>query len=573
MNSLLLLLIAILAAAFGYRFYAKLLAVAVYGLDDNYSTPARERPDAHDRVPTNPHFLFGHHAAAIAGLTVVGAALAVAWGWVPVFLWVVAGTVVGAGAFGMAGLWLSVRRPAAGLYAQAREFSGRAGAVAFVAVGMVLLVTLNACAAILGAWLLTAYPGAVLPLVALVFLGIGLGRYLHGRRESALPGASFIALVLLLIAIHLLHWPISYDGVLQLTLGDTPLLTLDAIAAWAAVLLVYAVFAARAPIWQVSRPRSHLTTLLALVALGICYAGLAITHPALTAPELHAAADTPYVFPWLFVALAGGTLVGFQFIVASGVTAPQLKREGHARYLGYGGALLDGLLALAVVIIAATAFTDAAAWRDAHTSWSRALDIPRAVTQVIEGIARYGAAVGVSEWYGRSLAALVFIGLSVATLEAGMRSLKRLLAEAARATPADKHPRLAQIADTLGERRGSHVAFWISLLTAVAIGRDLAYWWLLFGSVNLLFAGLALLLAVAALRAAARPALLLWGPASFALVLAGWALALTAMDGLLAGRWLHAMVALALLTAGAVMGWQSGRRLRRIAPHAAPPGA
>lgn len=578
MNSILLLLIAIPAAAFGYRFYAKLLALAVYTLDDNYSTPARERPDAYDQVPTNPHFLFGHHVAAISGLTVAGAATALVWGWAPVFLWVVAGTAIGAGALGMAGLWLSVRRPAAGLYGIAVEFSGRIGAYGFFGVGFVLLLALNVCAAGIAALLLAAYPNTALPFAALLLLGAGLGRYLHGRRESALPPASLAALALALSAVYAFgDWPLAFSGALQLDVSGVSLLTLDTTAAWMTLLLVYGFFAARAPVWKLSRPRSYLTALLALVALGIWCAGLVVTHPAVIAPEFHHAPDAPRVFPWLFVTLAGGTLAGFHFMIANGVTAKQMKREGQARYLGYGGALLDGLLALAAIVVVATAFGDTTAWRDAHASWSSALDFPRTLARVVEGVANYGAAVGVSVAYGRTLAALVLIGLSVATLEAGVRVLKHLLLEvAATTTPpiADAPVSPARLLMKLNERGGLHLAFWLSLLLALTIGRNLSAWWLLFGTANLLYAGLALLLVAAAVRAAGRPALLVGGPALLALVPAGWALVLTMIEGVDAGRWLHALTALALSVAAAVVVWQTAPQLWQASALAGkPPGA
>ena len=589
MNSLLLLLIAVLAAAFGYRFYAKLLALGVYALDDNYSTPARSRPDPYDQVPTNPHFLFGHHAAATAGLTAVGAAIALAWGWVPAFLWIVAGTAVGAGTFAMASLWLSVRRPDAGPYAVALELVGTAGAYAFVGVGFVLLVALNVAAGGVAALLLTAYPSAALPFVMLVLLGVALGRYLHGRRESALLPASLVALLLLFVAAYMFgDWPLAYTGALQLEVRGISLLTIDAHSVWITLLLVYGFFAARAPVWKLSRPRSYLTALLGVVVLAIWCVSLVILHPPLVAPEFHAAIDTPKVFPWLFVTLAGGTLAGFQFLVANGVTAKQMKREGQARYLGYGGALVDGALALAVVVVATTAFTDAAAWRDYHASWITTLDFPRALSLVVDGIARSGEALGVAAWYGRTLVALVLIGLSVATLEAGVRMLKHLLLEIAQTPapsngqsivpPSDAPETVQRTRERLllkfNERGGLHLAFWLSLLLALTIGRNLADWWLLFGAANLLYAGLSSLLIGLALRAAARPALLVWVPALFALVLATWALVLTAMDGVAQGRWWHASLALALLAAAGVMAGQTARRLGRSTAATTPsPGA
>mgnify|MGYP000365490792 CR=1 FL=1 len=140
------------------------------------------------------------------------------------------------------------------------------------------------------------------------------------------------------------------------------------------------------------------------------------------------------------------------------------------------------------------------------------------------------------------------------------------------ATPAHVPTARARLLTRFDERGGLHLAFWLSLLLALTVGRELSQWWLLFGSANLLYAGLGLLLMAAAVRAAGRVALLVWGPALFGLVLAGWALLLTLIDGIQHGRWLPAAVALALIGAAVVVLVQTGWH-RRQATKLATPGA
>ena len=53
--------------AIAYRFYSAFIAAKVLGLDANRQTPAHERNDGKDYVPTNRWVLFGHHFAAITG--------------------------------------------------------------------------------------------------------------------------------------------------------------------------------------------------------------------------------------------------------------------------------------------------------------------------------------------------------------------------------------------------------------------------------------------------------------------------------------------------------------------------
>src|ERR1051325_1760963 len=97
---------------FGYRFYAKLLALDIYRLDRNYSTPAQTRADGRDYVPTHPQLLLGHHLAVVGGAALFAAPMAaVAWGWIPIFLWITLGGAVVAGTYALGGFWLSVRQP------------------------------------------------------------------------------------------------------------------------------------------------------------------------------------------------------------------------------------------------------------------------------------------------------------------------------------------------------------------------------------------------------------------------------------------------------------------------------
>ena len=82
----------LLCLYFGYRFYSKFVAQRIYQLDPDFETPAHAMRDDVDYVPTNRVVLWGHHFTAVAGAApIIGPAIAVIWGWLPAFLWVVIG--------------------------------------------------------------------------------------------------------------------------------------------------------------------------------------------------------------------------------------------------------------------------------------------------------------------------------------------------------------------------------------------------------------------------------------------------------------------------------------------------
>ena len=96
MHALPLMVVAICVVTIGYRYYSAFLAAKVLALDDACPTPAHRLADGHNYVPTNRWVLFGHHFAAITGAgPLVGPVLAAQFGWLPGYLWILVGVVLG----------------------------------------------------------------------------------------------------------------------------------------------------------------------------------------------------------------------------------------------------------------------------------------------------------------------------------------------------------------------------------------------------------------------------------------------------------------------------------------------
>src|SRR5438477_949269 len=62
------------------------------------------------------------------------------------------------------------------------------------------------------------------------------------------------------------------------------------------------------------------------------------------------------VFPFAFITIACGAVSGFHALVASGTTPKLLEREPDARFVGYGGMLMESFVAV-MALIAACALT------------------------------------------------------------------------------------------------------------------------------------------------------------------------------------------------------------------------
>lgn len=531
MNSLFLLLAAAVAFVFGYRFYSRLLALGVFRLENNYSIPT-PRPAEDEPSTAKRHLIFGHHLASLAaGAAVTGSMVSLIWGWIPAFLWAVVATVTAAGTYGLGSLWLSLRYPGLNPAEIAARLLGAPAHTLLALFAFLPLLLMNAACATLAAQLLSGFPQAVLPFWTIVVLAWLLGGYLRGRKDFEIISASLVALALCLMAVWLLgEFPLTFTGALNFE-SKTSYLALDANVAWVLILFVYGYHATRQPMWKLIRPRGFLTALLLGVMLFICYTAIVIDHPVLGAPEFHAGPDIPATLPWLFVTLTSGAVAGFHLLIANGITARQIKRETDARYIGYGGALALGLLALSAVIIGATGFANTQEWSRYYASWETLRDLHKVLDLYINGFARLAGGIGMDAALARTLGAVVIVGLLIATLEAGLRVQKQLLTGLT-----ERFPSL------LPGNEKTQIAIVVILSAALALhdGRGLGglAGWPLFGLADQLLAVLGFLLLALALRNNGRPAIWIVVPLIFMAAVTHWAFVTLALQWWSAGQWL-----------------------------------
>src|SRR5688572_3317074 len=124
------------ALAIGYRFYSAFLSAKVMALDPDRPTPAHEKSDGKDYVPTNRWVLFGHHFAAITGAgPLIGPVLAAQFGFLPGLLWILIGVTLAGAVHDFVILTCSVRRNGRSLAEMARnEVGAVSGWIAMIAI-------------------------------------------------------------------------------------------------------------------------------------------------------------------------------------------------------------------------------------------------------------------------------------------------------------------------------------------------------------------------------------------------------------------------------------------------------
>ena len=224
----------------------------------------------------------------------------------------------------------------------------------------------------------------------------------------------------------------------------------------------------------------------------------------------------PPMFPFLFVTIACGAVSGFHALVSSGTTVKQLNRETDALPIGYGAMLVEGALAI-LVIMACGARLGAAHWQTGgvYSSWSgiKGSDLAPQLDAVCRGGAAFLAPLGIPKTHGKTLLAVTVVAFAMTTLDSATRLLRFNVEEVCRSIKAD----------VLANRYfASAVAVGgIAFFGLVPAGTAL---WTLFGTTNQLLASLTLLTISVFLFKLRRPIVYTIVPMILMLVVSVWAM-------------------------------------------------
>jgi len=344
MNSLLLLLAAILLFLVAYVTYGAWLAKK-WGVDVNRKTPAHTLRDDVDYVPADARVLLGHHFSSIAGAgPITGPILASIFGWLPVYLWIILGSIFVGGVHDFGALFASIRHDGKSIGEIIKCTLGTKGKklfniFAWAALILVVAAFTDICAStfaynpknLTGAQAGTAS-------VLFIFLAMGFGFFVY-RRNAKLSIATITGVILLFICI----W-IGYQF---------PFIKLSK-TSWNILLIVYISLASILPVWILLQPRDYLCSFLLYAMLIGGVIGIFITHPSMAIPAYAGfKVDGKTLFPFLFVTVACGAVSGFHSLVGSGTSSKQISKEGDAKLIGYGAMLIEGLVAVVALIAVA----------------------------------------------------------------------------------------------------------------------------------------------------------------------------------------------------------------------------
>ncbi|MEC5425149.1 carbon starvation protein A [Virgibacillus sp. C22-A2] len=495
MSSILVALIGIIVFALGYRYYSKFVAEKIFRLDPNYVTPAHRYKDGVDFVPTNKFVLWGHHFTSIAGAApILGPAIAVYWGWLPAFLWVILGTVFAAGVHDFGTLVLSVRNKGQSVGTLAHRLIGQRAKVLFLFIILILVLMVNAVFAWVIANLFISYPASVLAVFIQIPLAIWIG-YAVYKRNTKMLVPSLIALAVMYLTaimasrieflqIDLVGYMGGEDGTGLFGLGAVS----SAFFIWIIILMVYVYIASTLPVWKLLQPRDFINSHQLLVGLGILYLGLLFLNPEITAPVANLNTDISW-FPLLFITIACGAISGFHGLVSSGTSSKQLNKETDARFVGYLGAVGEGILALVAILAVATFFSNTDEFLATYSSFTDANAVGLGV--FVEGAAVLATGLAIPPDIATTIVSVIIVSFAATTLDTSVRLMRYIIAELG---VEYKIPALTR----------THVATSVAVVSSAALvllpegprgfGSGGYLLWPLFGTANQLLAGISLLL-------------------------------------------------------------------------------
>ena len=246
MNTLVIVLIAIVVLGAGYVLYGRHIAKS-WGIDPKAETPAVKYNDGKDFVPTNGWTVFSHQFSSIAGAgPVTGAIQAAVFGWVPVLLWILIGGVFFGAVTDFGALYASVKNEGKSMGMLIEKYIGKLGRKLFTIFCWLFSVLIIAVFADMVTGTFSAYDAATqqkLPtagvngsagMVSIMFMVFAVVFGLIQKKWNLTGWKEFVVGVVFIVA--------------SFAVGIKVPIIMDK-AQWAAVVFAYIFLAAIMPIW------------------------------------------------------------------------------------------------------------------------------------------------------------------------------------------------------------------------------------------------------------------------------------------------------------------------------------
>ena len=361
MNGIVLMVVAAAVLAAGYLGYGRWLANK-WGIDAEAITPARRMEDGKNFTPASCFTVFSHQFSSICGAgPVTGTIVAMAFGWLPVVLWVLVGGIFFGAVHDFGALYASMKNNGKSLAQLIEKYIGKTGRRLFLLfcwlfcliviaaftdmVAKAFKFTADAAGAV---DLTKSYAAGCAGTISILFTFVAMAFGWFCRRFELKGAKEFAAAVVLIVAM----FAVGMQFPLYLSLNQ-----------WIAVIMVYLVFAGAMPIQVLKQPRDYLTSIMMIAMIACAVLGIVVLgvngRATITAPAFTGfTTKSGMMFPVLFVSVACGALSGFHSLVSSGTSSKQVSDERDAVKVGYGAMVLESFVGILAIIVAGIVFSD-----------------------------------------------------------------------------------------------------------------------------------------------------------------------------------------------------------------------
>ena len=361
MNGVVLMVVAAAVLAAGYLGYGRWLA-STWGVDREALTPARRMKDGKNFSPASAFTVFSHQFSSICGAgPVTGTIVAMAFGWLPVALWVLVGGIFFGAVHDFGALYASMKNNGKSLAQLIEKYIGRTGRRLFLLFCWLfcLIVIAAFTSMVSGTFAMTpdasgdvdmakSYAAGCAGTISILFTFVAIVFGWACRKFQLAGVKQFATGVVLMVAMFAvgMRFPVYLD-----------------LNGWIAVVMVYLVFAGAMPIQMLKQPRDYLTSIMMIVMIACAVLGIVVLgakgQATITAPVFTGfTSASGTMFPVLFVSVACGALSGFHSLVSSGTSSKMVENEADAVKVGHGAMVVESFVGILAIIVAGIMFSD-----------------------------------------------------------------------------------------------------------------------------------------------------------------------------------------------------------------------
>ena len=518
MNGVVLMVVAAAVLAAGYLGYGRWLA-SKWGVDREALTPACRMEDGKNFSPASAFTVFSHQFSSICGAgPVTGTIVAMAFGWLPVVLWVLVGGIFFGAVHDFGALYASMKNNGKSLAQLIEKYIGRTGRRLFLLFCWLfcLIVIAAFTSMVAGTFKFTpdaagavdfakSYAAGCAGTLSILFTFVAMAFGWACRKFNLTGAKQFATGVVLMVAM----FAVGMQSPVYLDLNG-----------WIAVVMVYLVFAGAMPIQTLKQPRDYLTSIMMIVMIVCAVLGIVVLgakgQAIITAPVFTGfTSASGMMFPVLFVSVACGALSGFHSLVSSGTSSKMVENEADAVKVGYGAMVVESFVGILAIIIAGIMFSDM------NTAGTGALNGGVASTPFAifaTGIARGMQAFGIDGTVATVFMTMNVSALALTSLDAVARIGRTSFSEFFAAS----NDALAVESEKAGAMKVLGNPWFATVVTllpglALTFGGYLNIW-PLFGASNQLLGGMTMITLAVFCKCTGRKGLMLYVPVAFLLV-------------------------------------------------------